>query len=117
MIEKRPRNFEMVWTDDGISVKGAHFFEAIFFEGQWVRNDMHSLKDVVPEALTPYIDLAFPALLSERDNLRLEANVLRSEVQHERQTSESLKASCKAMSIELADMKLLVATSTIDTTA
>ena len=40
IVERRPRQFLAVWTDDGSSVKGATFEESIFVDGQFWKNEL-----------------------------------------------------------------------------
>ncbi len=100
-IEMRPRNFELVWTDEGDSLKGAHFTEAVFFETEWVKNVVHSIKDLTPEVLRTYVDKALQSLINERDTL---AESLQA-VEYER---DGLAASLKTMTEENARLSTLL---------
>jgi hypothetical protein len=42
-IEKRPRQFLAVWSDDGKSIKGSSFEESLFVDGTFLKNEISNV--------------------------------------------------------------------------
>ncbi len=66
MIERKPRQFLAVWSDDGNSVKGSTFEESIFVDGAFWKNE---LTTVPPEQFAAFGELFSSALQAQNEQL------------------------------------------------
>ncbi len=66
MIERRPRQFLAVWSDDGQSVKGSTFEEALYVDGVFWKNEVTT---VPPEQFAEFGELFSSALQSQLEQL------------------------------------------------
>ena len=66
MIEKRPRQFLAVWSDDGKSVKGSTFEESFYVDGAFWKNET---TNVAPDGFANFGNLFSVELQAQHDAL------------------------------------------------
>jgi hypothetical protein len=88
MIDRRPRQFLAVWSDDGKSVKGSTFEESLFVDGAFWKNE---LTTVPPESFADFGAMFSSDLQAKNDTLETDKKALESQISELQKQVEELQ--------------------------